>query len=65
LGWARSISWASETRSEAQSFRLRGRYPLRRAVPCTSPTTELCNAEQGKKVVEVVVVVEAFEGMGG
>jgi hypothetical protein len=32
------------SRSEAQSFRLRGRYPLRRAVPCTSPTTELCNS---------------------
>src|SRR5438093_7271205 len=31
-------------RSEAQSFRLRGHYPLRRAVPCTSPTTELCNS---------------------
>ena len=31
-------------RSEAQSFRLRGPYPLRRAVPCTSPTTELCNS---------------------
>ena len=31
-------------RSEAQSFRLRGLYPLRRAVPCTSPTTELCNS---------------------
>ena len=30
--------------SEAVSFRLRGRYPLRRAVPCTSPTTELCNS---------------------
>ena len=25
-------------------FRLRGRYPLRRAVPCTSPTTQLCNS---------------------
>ncbi len=32
------------SRSEAQSFRLRGHYPLRRAVPCTSPTTELCNS---------------------
>jgi hypothetical protein len=32
------------SRSEAQSFRLRGRYPLRRAVPSTSPTTELCNS---------------------
>jgi hypothetical protein len=32
------------SRSEAQSFRLRGPYPLRRAVPCTSPTTELCNS---------------------
>ena len=32
------------SRSEAQSFRLRGRYPLRRAVPCTSPTTALCNS---------------------
>jgi hypothetical protein len=31
-------------RSEAVQFRLRGRYPLRRAVPCTSPTTELCNS---------------------
>ena len=31
-------------RSEAQSFRLRGHYPLRRAVPSTSPTTELCNS---------------------
>jgi hypothetical protein len=25
-------------------FRLRGRYPLRRAVPCASPTTQLCNS---------------------
>ena len=25
-------------------FRLRGRYPLWRAVPCTSPTTQLCNS---------------------
>ena len=32
------------SRSEAQSFRLRGHYPLRRAVPCTSPTAELCNS---------------------
>ena len=32
------------SRSEAQSFRLRGHYPLRRAVPCTSPTTALCNS---------------------
>jgi hypothetical protein len=32
------------SRSEALSFRLRGRYPLRRAVPCTSPTTALCNS---------------------
>ena len=32
------------SRSEAQSFRLRGPYPLRRAVPCTSPTTELCDS---------------------
>jgi hypothetical protein len=32
------------SRSEAQSFRLRGHYPLRRAVPSTSPTTELCNS---------------------
>ena len=31
-------------RSEAQLFRLRGLYPLRRAVPCTSPTAELCNS---------------------
>ena len=31
-------------RSEAVWFRLRGRYPLRRAVPCTSPTTQLCNS---------------------
>ena len=31
-------------RSEAVRFRLRGRYPLRRAVPCTSPTTQLCNS---------------------
>ena len=31
-------------RSEAVQFRLRGRYPLRRAVPCTSPTTQLCNS---------------------
>ena len=31
-------------RSEAAQFRLRGRYPLRRAVPCTSPTTQLCNS---------------------
>jgi len=30
--------------SEAVRFRLRGRYPLRRAVPCTSPTTQLCNS---------------------
>ena len=30
--------------SEAVSFRLRGRYPLWRAVPCTSPTTQLCNS---------------------
>ena len=30
--------------SEAAQFRLRGRYPLRRAVPCTSPTTQLCNS---------------------
>jgi hypothetical protein len=30
--------------SEAVQFRLRGRYPLRRAVPCTSPTTQLCNS---------------------
>ena len=32
------------SRSEALSFRLRGRYPLRRAVPCTSPTKALCNS---------------------
>ena len=32
------------SRSEAMQFRLRGRYPLRRAVPCTSPTTQLCNS---------------------
>ena len=32
------------SRSEAMQFRLRGRYPLRRAVPCTSPTTSLCNS---------------------
>ena len=32
------------SRSEAAQFRLRGRYPLRRAVPCTSPTTQLCNS---------------------
>ncbi len=32
------------SRSEASAFRLRGRYPLRRAVPCTSPTTQLCNS---------------------
>ena len=32
------------SRSEAQSFRLRGHYPLRRAVPSTSPTIELCNS---------------------
>ena len=32
------------SRSEAVRFRLRGRYPLRRAVPCTSPTTQLCNS---------------------
>ena len=31
-------------RSEAVQFRLRGRYPLWRAVPCTSPTTQLCNS---------------------
>jgi len=31
-------------RNEAVQFRLRGLYPLRRAVPCTSPTTELCNS---------------------
>ena len=31
-------------RSEAVRFRLRGRYPLWRAVPCTSPTTQLCNS---------------------
>src|SRR6187399_2617367 len=31
-------------RSEAVQFRLRGHYPLRRAVPCTSPTTQLCNS---------------------
>jgi hypothetical protein len=31
-------------RGEAVQFRLRGRYPLRRAVPCTSPTTQLCNS---------------------
>ena len=31
-------------RSEAVLFRLRGRYPLWRAVPCTSPTTQLCNS---------------------
>ena len=30
--------------SEAVQFRLRGRYPLRRAVPCASPTTQLCNS---------------------
>ena len=32
------------SRSEAVKFRLRGRYPLRRAVPCTSPTKALCNS---------------------
>ena len=32
------------SRSEAVRFRLRGLYPLRRAVPCTSPTTQLCNS---------------------
>ena len=32
------------SRSEAVRFRLRGRYPLWRAVPCTSPTTQLCNS---------------------
>ena len=31
-------------RSEAVQFRLRVSYPLRRAVPCTSPTTQLCNS---------------------
>ena len=31
-------------RSEADWFRLRGRYPLWRAVPCTSPTSQLCNS---------------------
>ena len=31
-------------RSEAVQFRLRGRYPLWRAVPCTSPSTQLCNS---------------------
>ena len=31
-------------RSEAVLFRLRGRYPLWRAVPCTSSTTQLCNS---------------------
>ena len=31
-------------RSEAVLFRLRGRYPLWRAVPCTSPITQLCNS---------------------
>jgi hypothetical protein len=30
--------------NEAVQFRLRGRYPLRRAVPCASPTTQLCNS---------------------
>ena len=30
--------------SEAEWFRLRGRYPLWRAVPCTSPITRLCNS---------------------
>ena len=32
------------SRNEAVQFRLRGRYPLRRAVPCASPTTQLCNS---------------------
>ncbi len=32
------------SRSEAARFRLRGRYPLRRAVPCTSPTAQLCHS---------------------
>ncbi len=32
------------SRNEAVRFRLRGRYPLWRAVPCTSPTTQLCNS---------------------
>ena len=32
------------SRNEAVQFRLRGRYPLRRAVPCASPTTHLCNS---------------------
>ena len=32
------------SRSEAVRFRLRGRYPLWRAVPCTSPTTQLCDS---------------------
>ena len=31
-------------RSEAVRFRLQGRYLLWRAVPCTSPTTQLCNS---------------------
>ncbi len=31
-------------RSEAMRFRLRGPYPLRRAVPCTSPIAQLCNS---------------------
>ncbi len=32
------------SRSEAARFRLRGRYPLWPAVPCSSPTTQLCNS---------------------
>src|SRR5581483_459977 len=39
---ARPYSGTREVRRS--SFRLRGRYPLRRAVPCTSPTTALCNS---------------------
>ncbi len=33
-----------DSRSEAARFRLRGHYPLRRAVPCTSPIAQLSDS---------------------
>ena len=42
-------------RSEAVQFRLRGRYPLRREVPCTSPTTQLCNSPIRRQTIKTAL----------
>src|SRR5205814_477426 len=63
-------------RSEAVQFRLRGRYPLWRAVPCTSPTTQLCNSPTRRQthppcalslliVKNTLVLLWSFQGARG